>query len=131
MSALAANNGWPLYPPSMFTPVNNMPTVSQWRPPKPTDVIKAPYKPLPYKPSIGECFMNPGNAVELMAENAGTPLNPEEHDPAAQALVYQQTTRGTQSVNSEEAEAAGTGLAILTAGASHWFGCMMGAIFGN
>jgi RHS repeat-associated protein len=130
-SGSAPGNNWgPLYPPSIFTPVNNMPIVSQWRPPKPTDVVKPPYKPLPYKPSVGECFTNPGNAVDLMTE--GTPQNPEEHDPSAPVLVYHNgTTMGSQSLNSDEADAEGNGWLIVITGAVHFVGCMVGAVFGH
>jgi RHS repeat-associated protein len=126
----AANSWVSLYPPGIFTRANNTRVVQQWRPQ--TDVVRAPYQPLPYKPSVAECFTNPGNAVELMAEASGTQLNPEEHDPSAPALIYHNgTIMGSQSLNTEEAEATGNGLAILSAGAAHWVGCMLGALFGN
>ncbi len=104
-------------------PANNGLTASQWRPPAPTANVTAPYKPLPYKPSVTECFTSPGNAVELM--HGDEPADPTLHDPNAPVLIYQnRTSMGPQSLNTEEGEATGAGLAVLGEGASNVLGCL-------
>jgi len=119
----AANNYIPfsLYPPSMFTRGPNMPVVSQWRPPKPTDIVTGP--PAPYKPSVVDCMTGPNDAVDRMVENAP----PVEHDPSAGGVVWQPGNRGNYPATSPETTEGANALTVLFAGFLNWVGCMANA----
>ena len=107
-------------------PMDNTPSVSQWRPPNPTDTVKAPYKPRPYKPSVAECFTSPGNAVDLMTEGS---IRDNPDTPNSTPQIYQNTPQGTVSINSEAGEAQANFLAFALDSASSFLGCMAGAFF--
>jgi len=117
----AASSWGPLYPPSIFTPGRNMPIVSQWRPPKPTDIITG--LPAPYKPSVVDCMTGPNDAVDRMTENAP----PIEHDPSAGGVVWQPGNRGAYPVTSPETTEGANALTVLFASFLNWVGCMANA----
>jgi RHS repeat-associated protein len=122
-SSVPAYDWGPTYPPSIFTPVNNMPIVSQWRPRKSTDYVKGP--PTPYKPTLTDCVTGPNDAVERMNENNA----PAEHDPnaAGATVVYQNGNRGNYVANSPEVGEQMNALTVFFAGIINALGCVLNA----
>ncbi len=112
------------------SPVNNMPTVSQWRPPNSTDTVRSPQKVLPYKPTFEECFSNPGNAVELM-NGTNSQGDPQESNPVATALAYQSTSRGNNSVTSGSGNAIANFIVLGLNSLGKFGGCLLGSLFGG
>lgn len=109
---------------------NDMPTVSQWRPPKPTDTVKAPYKPAPYKPEAWECITAPNDTAEKIMGN----VDPNEHDPqAALALAKSGSNQGTvwgnKSYISQETAEQANAATVFFAGAINMLGCMWNVVF--
>ena len=108
---------------SLTGPANNIPTVSQWRPPKSKDSITAP--PGPYHPTVGECITNPGDAVDKMLGEGGGPQ--VQHDPSIPLQIYQPTQRGIKSINGEEGEAEGAGYVIIFDYVFNTLACLVGS----
>ncbi len=100
---------------------NNIPTVSQWRPPKSKDFITAP--PGPYKPSVVQCVTAPNDTAEEILGNSV----PIEHDPAANGLVYQSTSRGNNPTVSPETVEGANAFTVFFAGAVNFLGCLWNA----
>jgi RHS repeat-associated protein len=107
---------------SLPLPSNNIPSVSQFRPPKPTSYVTG--FPTPYKPTIIDCVTGPNDAAAKLLANS----DENEHDPQnGMALFkssYQDTSRGNNPIiEAETVETADSG-AVFFAGFFNWVGCM-------
>jgi RHS repeat-associated protein len=117
---VSGNNG-DCRAPFLCNAANNIPTVSQWRPPKSKDFITAP--PGPYKPSVVQCVTAPNDTAEEILGNSV----PIEHNPAATGLVYQSTSRGNNPTVSPETVEGANAFTVLFAGAVNMLGCLWNA----
>jgi RHS repeat-associated protein len=98
-----------------------MAIVIQYHPPVPNAKAVGP-KPQPPKPSLVQCFTNPSDAVDQMAENSNQP----GADPDFPSQIYINGNRGQRVGNGEgDAEANGWGLLITTA--VDFVGCFVNA----
>ena len=114
----SANNTNNCQPPFVCNAPNNIPTVSQWRPPKSKDFITAP--PGPFKPSVTQCVTAPNDTAEEILGNSV----PIEHNPAATGLVYQSTSRGNNPTVSPETVEGANAFAVFFAGYMNMLGCL-------
>ncbi len=101
--------------------VPQLPSVSQWNPPKSTDYITAP--PGPFKPTVLNCVTAPNDTAEEILGNSV----PIEHNPAATGLVYQSTSRGNNPTVSPETVEEANAFTVFFAGVLNMFGCLANA----